>query len=83
MGATRSRYALTRPITTQAKAVGCLSSACDREIESLRELNGRLGMGESVRAGLRDDDHVDRWRDVRPTMPEHLAQKPFDPVPHD
>jgi hypothetical protein len=46
----------------------------------LRELDGRLGMGERVRAGLRDDDHVDRWRDIGPAMPEHVAQKPFDSV---
>ena len=48
----------------------------------MRELIGHLGMGKSVRAGLRDDDHVDRWREVRPAVPEHVAQKPFDSVAH-
>ena len=78
----RMRYALTRLISPQLMAVGPLCSARDREVERLRELIGHLGMGKSVRAGLRDDDHVDRWREVRPAVPEHVAQKPFDSVAH-
>lgn len=49
----------------------------------MRELEGRLGMSERVRAGLRDDDHVDRGRDIGPAVPEHVAQKPFDPIAND
>jgi hypothetical protein len=77
---TMRRYALTKPISPRLIALGRLSSVRDGEVQSLRELNGHLGMSESVRAGLRDDDHVDRWREVRPAMPEHVAQEPFDPI---
>jgi hypothetical protein len=75
------RYALTKPINPRLTAVGRLSSVRDGEVQGSRELDGRLGMRKRVRAGLRDDDHVDRWRDIGPAMPEHVAQKPFDSIP--
>src|SRR6185295_8444172 len=80
IGARARRYAFTNPTNPRLTAVGPLSSVRNGEVQGLRELDGRLGMSKRVRAGLRDDDHVDRWRDIGPAMPEHVAQKPFDPV---
>ena len=53
------------------------------EIEGFRELGSRLGMGESLCTGLRDDHDVGRGPDTRLAVAERFAQKPLHSIAYD
>jgi hypothetical protein len=81
-GASRSRYPRSRMISAPAINAGRSISTLDPEIESSRELGGRLGMCECLRTGLRDHYDIHRGADVRLTMTERFTQEPLHPVAH-
>jgi hypothetical protein len=53
------------------------------EIEGFRELGSRLGMGESLCTGLRDDHDVGRGPDTRLAVAERFSQQPLHSIAND
>jgi len=82
-GASKRRYARTSTTSARAVKAGRATSALGSEIESSRELGGRLGIGEGLRAGLRDHDEVRRRADVHLMLAKRLAEKSLDTVAYD
>lgn len=82
-GATRSRYAPRPAMSTPA--IARLGARCARrvQLEGTRELAGHLGIGQCVRAGLGDDDHVCRRHEIDPVLAEDLAHDTFDAIAND
>jgi hypothetical protein len=70
-------------MSERATNPGRRDSALDSEIECLRELGGRLGIGESLRTGFRDHDHIRGRTDIALPVAERLAQETLDPIPDD
>src|SRR5690349_9745916 len=68
------------PTTARTASPVLGRSALEGDGETLRELGGHLGIGESFCAWLGDHDEIDRRMDACLTNAEHLAHEPFHAV---
>src|SRR5438552_7480776 len=77
-GASTRRYVLSSVISARAIGRGRGLSPAGGQLEGSHELGSRLGIGEGVRTGLRDHEHVARRLDVAAARAKNLAQQPLD-----
>jgi hypothetical protein len=80
-GARRNRYARSAARSTAARIPAPADSAPGSEFQRPRELGGRLGIREGVRAGLRNDEKIGRRPQLSAMLTKHLAEQPFQSIP--
>src|SRR5437016_2034364 len=77
-GASTRRYVLSSVISARAIGRGRGLSPAGGQLEGSYELRSRLRIGEGVRTGLRDHEHVARRLDIAAARAKNLAQQPLD-----